>query len=619
MSSSSELSSSSSLNSVPSSIYNSSAYNQKQTDSLLLCDSLKEFYVGFCTNDNNAGLDLTGLPLTDIEETYTSSLFQTEPLYQFYDNDSPPSVSEDSDTTSEHDPEYSHENVYESVENLLSPSVRQSTRKAPKTSRCSAMDIVISNTGRRSLWAELPEVIESGLLKTISSEDKKLQEAMFEVISSEASYLKSLNILISHFVQSSKFSAETSVLSKRDQRILFSEVILVRGCSERFLSDLESRWQESVLLTGICDIIKAHAKENFQVYVKYCSNQVYQDRTLKRLKLESPAFVEALKELESSQACQSLAMHSFLMLPMQRITRLPLLTDAIASRLPKASSELVTCREALDLLNGLVSECNESARSMERMEELLILSQQLDFRDVKAIPLISASRWLVKRGDCTRISWKESAEKLTFGRRVHKHNLALFLFTDLLVVTKRKSDEKFLVLDYSPRNMIQVTELESSDGIPGLGEQPGFALWLTLLQNHEHKTQEMLLSFHSESDRGRWMEAVTPASSQIPGEKIYEDWDCPRVEAVETYKPLQNDEINLKKGEIANVLKKTSDGWYYVERCSNAEKGWIPNYVCTEIESSHIRAKNFKQRYMFLKALTADPPQELQSIYKYQT
>jgi len=560
MSSSSELSSSSSLNSVPSSIYNSSAYNQKQTDSLLLCDSLKEFYVGFCTNDNNAGLDLTGLPLTDIEETYTSSLFQTEPLYQFYDNDSPPSVSEDSDTTSEHDPEYSHENVYESVENLLSPSVRQSTRKAPKTSRCSAMDIVISNTGRRSLWAELPEVIESGLLKTISSEDKKLQEAMFEVISSEASYLKSLNILISHFVQSSKFSAETSVLSKRDQRILFSDVILVRGCSERFLSDLESRWQESVLLTGICDIIKAHAKENFQVYVKYCSNQVYQDRTLKRLKLESPAFVEALKELESSQACQSLAMHSFLMLPMQRITRLPLLTDAIASRLPKASSELVTCREALDLLNGLVSECNESARSMERMEELLILSQQLDFRDVKAIPLISASRWLVKRGDCTRISWKESAEKLTFGRRVHKHNLALFLFTDLLVVTKRKSDEKFLVLDYSPRNMIQVTELESSDGIPGLGEQPGFALWLTLLQNHEHKTQEMLLSFHSESDRGRWMEAVTPASSQIPGEKIYEDWDCPRVEAVETYKPLQNDEINLKKGEIANVLKKTSDG-----------------------------------------------------------
>ena len=35
-------------------------------------------------------------------------------------------------------------------------------------------------------------------------------------------------------------------------------------------------------------------------------------------------------------------------------------------------------------------------------------------------------------------------------------NLALFLFTDLLVVAKRKSEERFVVLDYSPRNMIQV-------------------------------------------------------------------------------------------------------------------------------------------------------------------
>ena len=157
------------------------------------------------------------------------------------------------------------------------------------------------------------------------------------------------------------------------------QVILVRACSERFLSDLESRWQESVRLTGITDIIRAHAKENFQVYVKYCSNQVYQDRTLKRLKLENPKFVEALKELESSSACQSLAMHSFLMLPMQvqammmrtttmmmkamypflllslqRITRLPLLTDAIHSRLPKDSSEQPACVEAMSVLNSLV-------------------------------------------------------------------------------------------------------------------------------------------------------------------------------------------------------------------------------------------------------------------------
>ena len=66
---------------------------------------------------------------------------------------------------------------------------------------------------------------------------------------------------------------------------------------------------------------------------------------------ENPRFVESLKELESSPVCQSLKMQSFLMLPMQRITRLPLLIDAIFSRLDSNSSEFEVCREALEIIN----------------------------------------------------------------------------------------------------------------------------------------------------------------------------------------------------------------------------------------------------------------------------
>ena len=75
---------------------------------------------------------------------------------------------------------------------------------------------------------------------------------------------------------------------------------------------------------------------------------------------------------------------------------------------------------------------------MERMEEMLLVSHQLDFREVKAIPLISASRWLVKKGELTRLTWREGDAKLTFGRKISKHLLYFFLFTDLLVVTKKK-------------------------------------------------------------------------------------------------------------------------------------------------------------------------------------
>ena len=60
-------------------------------------------------------------------------------------------------------------------------------------------------------------------------------------------------------------------------------------------------------------------------------------------------------------------------------------------------------------------------------------------------------------------------------------------------------------------------------------------------------------------DRLRWMEAVTPQTSENPEEKIYEEWDCPQIEGVQTYEAQDSDELALKKGETANVLRKLSD------------------------------------------------------------
>lgn len=38
-----------------------------------------------------------------------------------------------------------------------------------------------------------------------------------------------------------------------------------------------------------------------------------------------------------------------------------------------------------------------------------------------------------------------------------------------------------------------------------------------------------VLSCGLESERTRWVEAVTPRTSDNPDEQIYEEWDCPQV------------------------------------------------------------------------------------------
>jgi len=45
--------------------------------------------------------------------------------------------------------------------------------------------------------------------------------------------------------------------------------------------------------------------------------------------------------------------------------------------------------------------------------------------------------------------------------------------------------------------------------------------------------------------------------------------------------------------------------WYYVEKLTDGQKGWVPISATREIESNHIRARHFKQRHAFLKLLTS--------------
>ena len=66
-----------------------------------------------------------------------------------------------------------------------------------------------------------------------------------------------------------------------------SKMAYPQRCCEMFLADLESRWQESAVISTIADIVLKHATDSFHVYVKYCSNQIYQDRMLKHLKVST--------------------------------------------------------------------------------------------------------------------------------------------------------------------------------------------------------------------------------------------------------------------------------------------------------------------------------------------
>ncbi|KFQ24362.1 Rho guanine nucleotide exchange factor 26, partial [Mesitornis unicolor] len=229
----------------------------------------------------------------------------------------------------------------------------------------------------RSTWSQLSVVKKNGLSETISQEERKRQEAIFEVISSEHSYLLSLEILIRMFKNSRELSL---TMTKTESHHLFSNITDVYEASRKFFKELEARHQNNIFIDDISDIVEKHTTSTFDPYVKYCTNEVYQQRTLQKLLATNPAFKEVLLRIESHEDCRNLPMISFLILPMQRVTRLPLLMDTVCQKTPKDSPKYEDCKRALKEVSKLVRLCNEGARKMERTEMMYTINSQLEFK-----------------------------------------------------------------------------------------------------------------------------------------------------------------------------------------------------------------------------------------------
>uniref|UniRef100_A0A8C5GXV0 Rho guanine nucleotide exchange factor 16-like n=1 Tax=Gouania willdenowi TaxID=441366 RepID=A0A8C5GXV0_GOUWI len=415
-------------------------------------------------------------------------------------------------------------------------------------------------------WSQLPQVKNTDILSIISPQERKRQEAIFEIMTSEHSYLHSLGILVRHFKSS---DALRKTMTATEHHHLFSNISVIHQVSQRFFEDLERRHYEDPVIRDISDIVQNHAAHHFEPYIVYCSNETFQQRTLQTLLSSNAAFKETLKQIEGSADCGGLPMLSFLILPMQRVTRLPLLLDTICQKTPNTTAEYFAAVWALKAISKLVSSCNDGARRMERTEQMYTIQKQMDFGKIKPFPLISASRWLKKSGEVT-----VSTEVLSIWRAFSTRSYYLFLFNDVLIVTKKKSEESFVVQDYATLENVEVEVGEDAEERMSPGKSTSYLTFRLLMsKNSENRAEQIDLVAESRVDRARWIVALT---------KHKQDFSLPQYEATKAYMPKEPDELGLQQAELVIVQQKESD-WCYGERMRDGERGWFPASCATEI------------------------------------
>ncbi|XP_041655108.1 rho guanine nucleotide exchange factor 16 [Cheilinus undulatus] len=434
-------------------------------------------------------------------------------------------------------------------------------------------------------WSQLPQVKDTGILTNISPQERKRQEAIFEIITSEHSYLHSLGILVRHFKSN---EALRKTMTATEHHHLFSNISVIHQVSRRFFEDLERRHYDNPVIRDISDIVQNHAAHHFEPYIVYCSNETFQQRTLQKLLTSNAAFKETLRQIEGSSECGGLPMISFLILPMQRVTRLPLLLDTICQKTPDKTAEYFAAVWALHAISKLVSSCNDGARRMERTEQMYTIQKQMEFGKIKPFPLVSSSRWLKKRGELAVFS-----EELSIWRAFSTRSYYLFLFNDVLIVTKKKSDESFVVMDYATPENVEVEVGEDAEGqlSPPSRNSHYLSFRLQMSKNSEGRAEQISLVAESRVDRARWIVALTEHkgvanSTPTAGQ--------PQYEATKAYMPKEPDELGLQQAELVIVLLK-EEAWCYGERMRDGEKGWFPASCATEITNPTAMENNVQR------------------------
>ncbi|KAG1940053.1 uncharacterized protein arhgef5 isoform X2 [Pimephales promelas] len=419
-----------------------------------------------------------------------------------------------------------------------------------------------------TLWQELPGVRNSPDFGELNEDARRLQEVRFEVVTSEASYCRSLDIVVENFVMSKQLNV---ILSSQDKNWLFSKLSEVRTVSHRFLSHLEETVEKDIMHFTVCNIIIKHCPVFRKVYVPYLTNQSYQDKTYQRLMDESHEFRKVVERLERNPVCQRLPLRSFLILPFQRITRLKLLVQNIVKRTAPKTKDEAQAIKAMKLLEKMIQESNESISQMKNIESLVTLNAKVDF-ECKTLPLISQSRRLIREGPVTELI------DFHLRDREDERSAYMHLFNDYLLLSLRKEGGRFTVIDHVPVSELRVENCRFKL----------HSLQKNLFRLHM-PPKALLLKTETQADKLRWISALSRPYPEVDFSAVQ---DFSQMQCIRAFAAQQPDELSLEKADVLLIHQQSSDGWVEGTRLSDRQRGWAPESHLETIVSDKTRKRN---------------------------
>nr|XP_020028762.1 phosphatidylinositol 3,4,5-trisphosphate-dependent Rac exchanger 2 protein isoform X3 [Castor canadensis] len=249
-----------------------------------------------------------------------------------------------------------------------------------------------------------------------------------ELQKTERDYVDTLEFLVSAFLHRMNQCAAAKVdknVTEETVKMLFSNIEDILAVHKEFLKVVEEclhpepNAQQEV---GTCFL---HFKDKFRIYDEYCSNHEKAQKLLLELnKIRTIRTFLLNCMLLGGRKNTDVPLEGYLVTPIQRICKYPLLLKELLKRTPRRHGDYAAVMEALQAMKAVCSNINEAKRQMEKLEVLEEWQSHIEGWEGSNIT-----------DTCTEMLMCGVLLKISSGNIQER---VFFLFDNLLVYCKRK-------------------------------------------------------------------------------------------------------------------------------------------------------------------------------------
>eukprot|EP00013_Stygamoeba_regulata_P008492 CAMPEP_0177673250 /NCGR_PEP_ID=MMETSP0447-20121125/25831_1 /TAXON_ID=0 /ORGANISM="Stygamoeba regulata, Strain BSH-02190019" /LENGTH=1137 /DNA_ID=CAMNT_0019181085 /DNA_START=487 /DNA_END=3900 /DNA_ORIENTATION=+ len=231
------------------------------------------------------------------------------------------------------------------------------------------------------------------------------------------------------------------ILSQQELTEMFSNVKMIISFNQTLLKDLEEDQAKAETEQRVGKIF-CGITPYLNMYKQFCSDQTQSLNTRKRLKDTNQQFSEFLEKQQYNPESKLLVLSDFLIKPLQRICKYPLLLERITKYTTKDHSDYQSLKDAIAMMEDVVSQIDERKQVIENLRRMIDVQSMFETEE---FTVVEPGRKYVFETEIV-LMMRPSGNVRREGKKRH-----MFVFSDVILIagparTKNKMDVRVVYL-----------------------------------------------------------------------------------------------------------------------------------------------------------------------------